>query len=354
MAELWRRRIVHQLVAAAAPNDAVTGQALAWQKAMTRWGVDGDVYAEHIHPDLAARVRPIAEFRDDPLAVTLLRYSIWSAVAERALGVARDRLALWYHNITPGALLSQANPQLASLCERGRRALPAVVAAASVAVADSSFNGAELQAAGADRVAVVPLLLDVPDAPQPPRGAPQPIVLTVGRVVPNKRIEDGVRALALLRRHHLPDARLVVVGSWGGFERYRTALEDFARRLDVADAVLFTGQVGDDERDHWYREAGAYICTSEHEGFCAPLVEALAHGLPVVARAAGAVPETVGSAGLLLPGPDATLFAEALSAVLTDAEIRKLLGANAQVRLVQLAPRRVEELGRSALEPLLR
>lgn len=344
---------MHQLVAAVAPNDAVTGQALAWQGVMARWGVDGDVYAEHIHPDLAMRVRPISRFRDEASAVTLLRYSIWSAAAEHALGVARERLAVWYHNITPSELLSAVNPHVATLCERGRRALPTVAAAAAFMIADSWFNSEELRAAGAEHVAVVPLLLDLPKARPMAIPAPSHTILTVGRVVPNKRIEDGIRAVALLRRRHLPEARLVVVGSAVGFERYREALEAFAAKLGVAGAVVFAGQVADEDRDRWYRQAGAYLCTSEHEGFCAPLVEALAHGVPIVARAAAAVPETVGSAGLLLPGPNAPLVAEALNAVLTDGAVREVLRVNATSRLAQLAPARVEELGRSALEPLL-
>lgn len=319
---------------------------------MARWGVEGDVYAEHIHPDLHAQVRPIGTYHDSPSCAAVLRYSIWSAAAERALEVDRDRLALWYHNITPSPLLAEVNPEVAALCERGRNALPVVAAAAGVAIADSSFNGGELRAAGALDVSVVPLLLHVDDPPDP-RSQPGHVILTVGRVVPNKRIEDAVRAVALVRARHLADATLVVVGSWEGFERYRDAVQRFAAELGVAGAVVLTGPVDDAERDRWYREAGAYVCTSEHEGFCAPLIEALVMGLPVVARAAGAVPETLGSAGLILPGADAALVAEALAAVLTDESLRRALSENARGRLAELSPARVEQRGRSALEPLL-
>jgi glycosyltransferase involved in cell wall biosynthesis len=347
------RRVVHQLVAAAAPHDAVTGQTLAWQQAMARWGVGGEIYAEHIHPELLSTVRPIGEFRDEPSCAALLRYSIWSAAAECALTVEHERLGLWYHNITPARLLAEAHPEVAVLCERGRGALPLVVGAAAVAIADSSFNAAELRGAGAGAVSVVPLLLPAGEPPEP-RAAPEPIVLTVGRVVPSKRIEDAIRAVALLRARHVADATLVVVGSWSGFERYHDALVRFAAAIGAAGAVTFTGPVDDDERDRRYRIAGAYVCTSEHEGFCLPLIEALAMGVPVVARAAGAIPETLGSAGLVLPGADPALVAEALAAVLTDTDLRRGLGEHARDRLAELAPARVEARGRAALEPLLR
>jgi glycosyltransferase involved in cell wall biosynthesis len=200
---------------------------------------------------------------------------------------------------------------------------------------------------------VVPLLLDVPAAPPARSGEPAPSVLTVGRVSPSKRIEDVVRAVAVLRRHLVPAARLDVIGSWEGEEGYRAALGRFVSRLGLDDAVRFHGRVSDADRDRAYAGAGAYLCMSEHEGFCAPLVEALGRGLPVVARDAGAVAETLGGAGLVLHGRDAALAAEALAAVLTGPDLRAELAARAARRLAELAPERVEAAMAAALEPLL-
>jgi glycosyltransferase involved in cell wall biosynthesis len=339
-------------MAAAAPADAVTGQALAWQDALRRRGVGGEVFAEHVHPRLAGRVRPLADFRPGAEPV-LLRMSLWSAAVERAVEVPRERLGIVYHNITPAHLLKRTNPGLATLCARGRNALPDLAGRVSVAIADSGYNARELEGAGFPDPVVVPLLLDVPAAPPPRAGEPAPRVLTVGRVSPSKRIEDVVRAVAVLRRHLVPAARLDVIGSWEGEEGYRAALGRFVSRLGLDDAVRFHGRVGDAERDRAYAEGGAYLCMSEHEGFCAPLVEALGRGLPVVARDAGAVAETLGGAGLVVPGRDAALAAEALAAVLARADLRAELAARATRRLAELAPERVEAVMAAALAPLL-
>lgn len=355
------------MVAAVAPADAVSGQALACQEALARAGIEGEIYAEHVHPELADRVRPLDALRGDYGGgdygggggdggdgdAVVLHYSIWSAAAERAGAVARERLGLIYHNVTPSHLLAEANPGLAALCDRGRRELPALAARARVVLAVSAYNARELAAAGAPTPQVVPPLLDLP-RPPPPRPTVPPSVLYVGRVVPSKRVEDAVRALAVLRRHLLPGARLEVVGSWEGFETYKRALERLAERLGVASSVRFHGRVSDADRDTAYAEAGAYLSMSEHEGFCVPLLEALAHGVPVVARAVGAVPETLGGAGLVLPRRDPALAAEALLAVLTDAALRRELARRASSRLRALAPRAVEPRLLSALTPLLR
>jgi glycosyltransferase involved in cell wall biosynthesis len=176
--------------------------------------------------------------------------------------------------------------------------------------------------------------------------------LTVGRLAPNKRLEDVVKSFALFQRHRAPRASLVVIGSDLGFESYRRALDDLVERVG-ARRVFFTGPISSAARDAWYRYADVYLSMSVHEGFCAPLIEALAHGLPVVARGAGAVPETVGGAGLVLDGDDPAVAAEAVHAAASSHSTREALYEAAEHRLSEL---RVDVLApriRAALAPLL-
>jgi glycosyltransferase involved in cell wall biosynthesis len=178
------------------------------------------------------------------------------------------------------------------------------------------------------------------------------VILSVGRLAPNKRVEDTLRAFALYTRRHSEDATLVHVGPYHEFDAYRRQLERLAERLGTRN-VRFTGRVSRDERDGWYRHADAYICSSIHEGFCAPVVEALANGVPVVARAAGAVPETLGGAGIVLDDDDPALYSEALHELVTSRRTRSLLTRAAERRLDELAPASVARRLRSALEPAL-
>jgi glycosyltransferase involved in cell wall biosynthesis len=343
---------LHQLLATAAPADAVTNQALAWQTTLANAGAKGQIYAENIHPDLSGRVEPLGRMARDENAAAILRYSIWSAAADRAMEVPKERLAIVYHNITPAHLLADASPAIAALCERGRRELPRLADRVALAIADSAFNARELRAAGFPEPTVIPLLLTL--APPPPaRRQVPPRVLSVGRIAPSKRIEDVIRTLAILRRHLVPDARCEIVGSAEGFESYQRSLERFAMRLGIDDSVCFRGRVADKELDVAYAEAGVYLSMSVHEGFCAPLLEAASRGLPVVARGAGAVEETLGGAGVVLPSGDCALAAEAIAAVLGDAALRRELRARAAARIAELAPATVERRIVETVRPLL-
>lgn len=344
---------VHQVIPAATPGDAVTNQAFAWRDLLADWGHGGEIVAEHVHPDLSEQVRRFdragKRILDDGAVV--LRYAIWSKTAETALR-SPERAALVYHNITPGELLRDFNPSLADLCDRGRKALADLPRPASL-IADSSFNAADLRAAGLGDAEVIPLLLDVPDdGAVRPSSQIEPTVLSVGRIVPNKRLEDVIKAFALFQGHRAPGSRLVLVGSSMGFENYRLALERLVERVG-ARRVFFTGPISTSARDAWYSRADAYLSMSVHEGFCAPLVEAIAHGVPVVARSAGAVPETLSGAGVVIDGLELPLVAEALHEVVSSPETRAALATAARERLAELRPDKVAPRIRSALEPIL-
>ena len=344
---------VHQLLPAAAPGDAVTNQAFAWRDLLASWGYEGELVSEHVHPDLASDVHRLdrAGKRLIEKGNVVLRYAIGSSTAELALRKP-EQVALCYHNITPGEYLRAFNPHIAELCERGRAALTSFARPAAL-IADSSFNAADLRQAGLGEAVVVPLLLDVPRTPPRRLDAhAQPTVVSVGRIVPNKRLEDVIKVFALYQRHRASAARLVIVGSWAGFESYRRALERLVEKV-AAERIVFTGPISSRARDAWYAQADAYLSMSVHEGFCAPLVEAIAHGTPVVARGAGAVPETIGSAGLVLDGDDLPLFAEALHEAVSSPRTRAALSEAAAQRLHDLSPLAVAPRIRAALAPIL-
>lgn len=347
-------RPVHQALPAAAPGDAVTDQALRWAALLARWGHEGQIVAEHVHPRLAGRVRALDDGGEDLLrgGAVVLRYSIWSRVVDAAAATAGP-LGVVYHNVTPGELVRPVNPAVAALCDRARQSLGLLRGRPTVVIADSTFNAREVEQAGLAPATVVPLLLDLPAAVADGRPASaEPLILYVGRLAPNKRVEDVIRAFTLYKRHRAPGASLVLVGSDSAYEPYGRALGRLTDELGVQD-VRFAGHVSDSERDAWYRRADAFLTLSVHEGFGAPLVEALANGLPVVARDAGAVAETVGGAGVLLDGDDLALVAEALHEVVSSETTRRGLRAAAARRLAELQPDVVARRIRAALRPLL-
>ena len=221
----------------------------------------------------------------------------------------------------------------------------------------SAFNCAELVEAGCAAVEEVPILLDlaVLETPPDPRllarfGDGRPTVLHVGRLVPNKRIEDLIKAHYWLTRA-VPRARLLIVGG-GETNPYAQGVRKLTRELGVP-GVYFSGHVTNAALTAYYRSAGVYLCLSEHEGFCVPLVEAMHFGLPIVARAAAGVPGTLGAGGILLARPDPVLTGEVLARVLGDDALRGALGERSRARLEAFRPAVVRERLRQVLRSRL-
>jgi glycosyltransferase involved in cell wall biosynthesis len=322
-------RRVHQLVAALSYGDAIGNEALAIRGHLRGAGFESDIFAERVHPRMAHLARPLWEYGDvsSPETVCLFHFSIGSA-AGRLIYHAPDRLVSIYHNITPADWFLGFHPHLAGLCHHGRRELAAFASRTELGLADSEFNRRELEAAGYRRTAVLPIVLDLDDYRRPASPVARRLyddgrvnVLFVGRIIPNKRIEDLIGVFALYQRHIEPRSRLLLVGDYRGHERYYDRLQERVRRLG-ADEVVFTGHVDDDDLRAYYSAGDVFLCLSEHEGYCVPLLEAMAFGLPVIAYDAGAVVETLRGGGILLREKRPEVVAELLGRVQEDGALR--------------------------------
>jgi glycosyltransferase involved in cell wall biosynthesis len=174
-------------------------------------------------------------------------------------------------------------------------------------------------------------------------------LLFVGKVSPHKAQHDLVKALAAYRQLYDPKARLRLVGG-AISEDYRVAVERFADELGLLDAVEIAGSVTHEELIAYYAATDVFVCLSNHEGFCVPLLEAMYHRVPIVAHTSSAVPETVDGAGLVLPGKNPALVAAAIDRVVTDDQLRAALAQRASERVVSFSLERVRASFACALE----
>jgi glycosyltransferase involved in cell wall biosynthesis len=343
-------------------GDAITNHALHLDRQLTRAGYETRLYARFLEPGLGS----VGEADGAYLAwldrphLLLYHYALHcdNAVLYRA---SRAPKLLIYHNITPPEFFAEYSPPLARECALGRLDLP-TLAGCDLALADSAYNAGDLTRAGFDpgRIALLapsPQLaaLDatIPAAAVLERFADPATtdILFVGRVTPNKMHEDLIKAFALYRRHHNPRARLFLVGS-RFLPLYDQRLLALAAALGVGDAVIMTGRVTLAELRAYYALADVYLCLSRHEGFCVPLAEALHLGVPVVARPAAAVPETLGGAGLLIDGGYGEIAA-ALDRVATDPALRAGLVAAGRARARDFAPATLEAAFAAVLDRFL-
>lgn len=354
---------VTQVLCAAGPVDAVTNQALAWRSQFVRWGWQGEDFTAKPAVDMRRHhLRPLRDL-ERPDGIVLLHYSGYARGLERLFD-GSARTLLLSHNVTPEEWFWPYEPVEGVRCKLGREQLHELTRQVDRLAAVSDFNARELREASGRAADVIPVLFD-PSGLGPAEGEtrlpssaastssdrpPGPIILFVGRLAPHKRQDLVIQAFAKYRGWE-PTARLVLVGNPLS-PAYGQQLGELATRL-AGDAVSFQAGLTPRQLGDRYRAADAFLCLSEHEGFCIPLLEAFGFGLPVVARDAAAVGEVVGDAGVLLAsqdGPDTV--AQALRIVIDDDELRGELRARGQRRLALYDPDSTARAMRTVLEEM--
>jgi glycosyltransferase involved in cell wall biosynthesis len=340
------RPVLHQVVVSATVGDAITDCAFLLRRWLRQMGFTSEIFAESVHSALAREARPLAAYRPRRAGQWLIyHHSIGSSVAEWSLHLPQ-RLIVIYHNITPSEFFVSVNPALAQQVEMGRDQLVALRPRTVLALAVSSYNERDLRAAGFVHTDVLPITLDESryDMPSSPEllmrfDEKGPLLLFVGRLAPNKRQEDLIKLFYFYRRIE-PSARLVLVGNeW--LLAYERSLRQFARVLGVEDGVLFTGRVSQQDMVTFYRLADLYVSMSEHEGFGKPLIESMYFEVPVLAYAAGAVPDTLGGAGMLFHHKNYELLAEVVDILIRDEALRQRMIARQRDRVQSFLEPRV-------------
>ncbi|HSX59135.1 MAG TPA: glycosyltransferase family 4 protein [Tahibacter sp.] len=323
-------------------HDAVGTDVLEMGAALRRAGHEVRLYADHSQGIVEAVHAPPALDRWlGARDLVVYHYSIGWPRVEAQLATLNCRRVLRYHNITPPEFFQGWSPEHVRSCAAGRASLTTLATLGfDLALACSAYNLAELVAAGlpAGRGAVLApfhrceALLDRPaDTALLDRyGDGRRNVLMLGRVAPNKGHAALFDAFACYRRHYAEDARLLVVGKHDRrLARYSRHLRERCAALGIADHVHFLDNVDDARLKSCWLVADALLMLSEHEGFCVPLVEAMALGVPVVARDRSAIGETLGGAGLLWHDSDPRFYAASLARLARDpaaAETLRLAG----------------------------
>lgn len=343
----------HQFTPKLEPG-AVGHHTLEVQRTLRAAGWESEIFSLEFHPDWEHLGRPIAEYARHPSPddVVIYQYAIGSSVADMVMELP-GRLIVNSHNQTPPEMLFGWDPALVQGVSWGIQQLTAMAPRAAAAIADSTFNAEELLALGYRNVSVVPVF--TPTHTRVTRAGIENVResgtrwLFVGRIAPNKMQHKVVQAFAWYRSTYDHAATLTLAG--GGYEsRYGRALRRLISKLKLNDAVVRAGRVSDDELDQLYADADVFVCLSEHEGFCVPVIEAMRAEVPVIARGVTALPETVGDAGVLLTTSRPSVVAAAAHRVSTDPAVRAALVQRGLRQAERFAPASSEQALLAALE----
>ena len=326
-----RPRRIFQVMESLDVGDAVSAITLRNAALLKELGAGGSILGLHAHPQLAEKIRPVRNF--DLSSHTALIYHYWNfSRLEDFICNFRGPKAIHFHNITPPEYFHLGSPAYEAT-SRGYEQLPRIINLFDLIIGDSTFNLEVCKPfLSAPKPSIVsPPVVELDEVRAKPvdsellarlRGQAGCRWLFVGRIVRNKRQDRLIELFDHYYQQFDDQAWLYLVGSDQGDPRYRVELETLRARLPSGDRIIFTGKVSEEALYSFYRAADVFVSASGHEGFCLPILEAMALDIPVVAYAAGATPETMGKAGILVHEWDALQIAGRVQRILQDQELR--------------------------------
>ncbi len=344
------KKSIHQLVHTLSYGDAISSEVLALQRVLSEHGVDSHIYAINVHPKYKGRAEDYRNFPKQFLGEVVLHYSLGSPLNGLYRGLSEAKRTLIYHNITPSKWFRGVNPRVARDIENGINDLGEVCRTSTRCLADSSYNAKELQQFGVEaKILSLPVDTDRWDEQANAgilamlKNDPSLHLLHVGRIVPNKKLEDIIKVFYFLKNYVHKQSKLWFVGIDTDAELYSFALKRMITEFGLDDSVTFTGGLADSEVRAFYEGASVYMCMSEHEGFCLPVAEAMNFGLPVVSFSAGALTETIANGGILVDQKRPAELAELVSLIHQDVGLKKQLVAAGKNRIAEMSYSKFEQ-----------
>jgi L-malate glycosyltransferase len=343
--------IVNQWVPAAHKGDAIGDSARKMRGMLRALGHDSDIYALTIDDVLQGDVRPFTDASATRGDITIFHYALPSPMTEAFARLTHGRV-LQYHNVTPASYFAPYSPALFRLASLARAELGSLVGRVDLALGVSEFNRTELEAMGFAPTGILPLAVDLSRITRPVDRPALSKILTsddminflfVGRIAPNKKIEDHLKLAEHYKRYVDAYYRFIFVGRHDAVPEYYAGIRAMMAQFRLLnERFVFTGPVPDEDLAVYYRHAAVYISLSEHEGFCAPLLEAMAADVPILAYAAAAVPETLGGSGVQFTAKDMEYAAELLGILTFDDRLRAQVIAGQRKRLADFSDARIE------------
>jgi glycosyltransferase involved in cell wall biosynthesis len=335
---------IDQLVPAYHRGDAIGDEATHLKRFFRSQGFESEIYRLSCDRELESESLDFAGFQE-PLAsdITIFHFALPSPLTP-AFRRLRSKKVIIYHNVTSPDFFAGYSEEMVRIARLGREELRSLAGDVDIALADSGFNARELQEFGFRESHVFPLYVDFAKYRRPMNAFVHGLfkdgrtnILFVGRVAPNKKIEDLIGVTFYYKKFINPLVRLIVVGKTSSLPVYYHALIKLADDFLLApEEISFTGHLQDDEMFAVYRAADVFLSLSEHEGFCLPLVESMIFDLPVVAYDSTAVPDTLGGAGILIRDKRVERVAELLDLVVRDTNVRDKIVRGQRERLAKL------------------
>ncbi|MGI6524087.1 MAG: glycosyltransferase [Bdellovibrionota bacterium] len=332
------KREIHQLVHTLSYGDAISGEVLALQRCFHNLGFASEIFAINVHPLLKGRAKSYQELPLNFNGEVLFHFSLGSPLSDLYKNITTAKRSMIFHNLTDPHWFKGVNPRIVADLENGQKQLPEMCQVTDRLIADSPFNAKELKKYGFD-AEVLELPIDEEKWGVEPNSGiaamlaadPSLHLVHTGRLAPNKCIEDIIKTFYFLHHKINRQSKLWLVGIDIDTELYSFSLKRMVDEFDLTDAVNFVGCLADSELKALYQNADVYLCMSEHEGFCLPVIEAMYFNLPVITFDSTALSDTVGDGAIIVKEKRHHYIAEMIQAIFSDSSLRdKLKQAGAE------------------------
>ena len=345
---MGKTRII-QFTPSVSYGDAVSNDVFAMSDILTKRGYNNLIVAYGASKKVEDRVVLLQDFKSKPRDVFIYHMSIGSGLTEYVINAKVKHKIMVYHNITPAHFFNGI-PSVQVGCISGRAQLTELVDHIDFAICDSDYNKEELDILGYKNTVTLPIIFDDSDykntVPSEKllkkyKDDGYTNILFVGRIAPNKKQEDVISSFHVYNKYINPKSRLILVGSSTSMENYKESLEDFIKEHNIEN-VIFPGHISFADILAYYKLADVFLCQSEHEGFCVPLLEAMVFDVPIIAYSSSAIPYTLGNSGIMFKQKDHRIVAELINLVVTDKEFREKIIEGQRKRLADFEINKVK------------
>ena len=327
---------IHQILPTISPGDAIGNEVQEIKRVLNEWGYKSEIYAQNIHPKINAKKYTEYKKISSKENILIFHFSIGSEVSEFVKKLP-DKKIMIYHNITPPEYFCGINETLVNLLGNGKKELRSLVDHIDLAVGVSEYNRLELQEMGFKNTDVLPIIINFHEYSSPNKKLLSKYdddfvnFLFVGRVTPHKRQEDVIKVFYYYKLIN-PKSRLFLAGSYEGCEIYSDYLKKLIQELNLKDVHLL-GKISFNDLISYYKLADIFICMSEHEGFCVPILESMYFEVPIIAYKSTAIPFTLEDTGILVKEKNYCEIAEMVNVLIEDEELRSTLVKKQKDRL---------------------
>jgi len=353
---------VDQLIPAFHRGDAIGDTAFHMRNFLRSKGFRSEIYCLQRDEGLEDESVLFDHFPEpSPGDVTILHFALVSPLTRRFADLP-SRKALIYHNVTPSEFFQPFSEEMTRITQLSREELRSLAPDVELALADSEFNRRELEDIGYKRTEVFPLFIDFEKYKRPESRFIYDLfdddrinILFVGRIVPNKRIDELIKVVFYYKKYISPLVRLIIVGKTNSLPKYYQSLIRMADEFYLKpEEISFTGHIPDEEMYALYKRSHVFLSLSEHEGFGLPFIESLVFDLPVIAYDCTAVPFTLGDAGIMIGHKSIVHIAELVDVVAHDLALRDKIIQSQRARLTEYKNYDLESSLMKSLESIIK